>query len=63
MNDYGQIQTNTWNPYAQPTFTQPYYVQQGFQPTKPLTIEDRIATIEKDIKEIKDLLESIRRVI
>jgi hypothetical protein len=49
-----------WNPYQTPTTVQPNYTQPYVQMPVHLSIEDRISNIEKDIKEIKDMLNQIK---
>ncbi len=62
VDDYKQCVSNSWTPqdYYHPTTVQPNYIQPFIQMPAHLSIEDRISNIEKDIREIKTILESIK---
>jgi hypothetical protein len=62
VDGHKQCPYNTWTPQNQytPTTTQPNYTQPYVQMPVHLSIEDRIANIEKEVKEIKDVLNQIK---
>jgi hypothetical protein len=45
---------------TQPLTTTPYYQPINWQPAKTPSLEDRISNLERDLKEIKDILEYIK---
>jgi hypothetical protein len=62
VDDYKPLPSNTWTPqdYFYPTTIQPNYTQPYVQMPVHLSIEDRISNIEKEVKEIKDMLTQIK---